>query len=134
MVIVSSDSADSLGTAATVVNRLQVLRPDLASPRATRWCASLPAVLSPRYLLEADALRRRQLWSAFLHGSRRNWRERRRVWPAVIVGVIIIVAVILAAMAVIGAFRQQQENQREQQQTSTDTTSPAITPSGRYAT
>ena len=61
-----------------------------------------------RYLLEADNLRRRQLRSALLHGSRRTWRDRRRVWPAVVAG-LILVAVIAAAIAIYGAFRQQQE-------------------------
>jgi hypothetical protein len=61
-----------------------------------------------RYLLEADSLRRRQLRSALLHGSRRTWRDRRRVWPAVVAG-LVLVAVIAAAIAVYGAFRQQQE-------------------------
>lgn len=68
-----------------------------------------------RYLLEADVMRRRQLRSALLHGSRRTWREHRRVWPAVVVG-LIVVAVIVAGLAVRDAFQATQENQREQQQ------------------
>lgn len=67
-----------------------------------------------RYLLEADVMRRRQLRSALLHGSRRTWREHRRVWPAVVVG-LIVVAVILAGLAVTEAFDATQENQREQE-------------------
>ncbi len=67
-----------------------------------------------RYVLEADAMRRRQMRSALLHGSRRTWREHQRVWPAIIVGVIVI-AVIVAAFAVRDAFRTTQENQRERE-------------------
>lgn len=77
--------------------------------------APVPFVSTPnaeRYLLEADSLRRRQLRSALLHGSSRTWRDRRRIWPAVLAGVI-VVAVISAAIAVHGAFEQQQR-QREQ--------------------
>jgi len=66
-----------------------------------------------KYVLEADAMRRRQLRSALLHGSTRTWREHRRVWPAVVAG-IIVAAVIVAAMGVTGAFRQQQENEEQQ--------------------
>jgi hypothetical protein len=60
-----------------------------------------------RHLLEADALRRRQLGSAFLHGSGRTWRDRRAVWPFAAMGVV-IVAVAIAGIAVTGAFRAQQ--------------------------
>jgi len=61
-----------------------------------------------KYVLEADAMRRRQLRSALLHGSTRTWREHRRVWPAVVVG-IVLVAVVIAALAVVNAYRKQQE-------------------------
>lgn len=70
-----------------------------------------------RYVLEADAMRRRQLRSALLHGSRRTWREYPRTWLKVIIG-LIVVAVILAALAVTEAFNKTKENQeknREQQ-------------------
>lgn len=67
-----------------------------------------------RYVLEADAMRRRQLRSALLHGSTRTWREHRRVWPAV-VGGIIVAAIVVAVIGVSGAFRQQQENQEQQE-------------------
>lgn len=67
-----------------------------------------------RYVLEADAMRRRQLRSALLHGSRRTWREHRRIWPAVIVGVI-VVAVIIAGLAVTEAFRKTEENEKKQE-------------------
>lgn len=60
-------------------------------------------------------MRRRQLRSALLHGSARTWREHRRTWPAVVVGIVVI-AVALAAMAVVDAYQRQQEinEQREQ--------------------
>ena len=67
-----------------------------------------------RYVLEADAMRRRQMRSALLHGSRRTWREHQRVWPAVVVGIIVI-GVIVAGFAVLDAFRVTQDNQREQE-------------------
>jgi len=67
-----------------------------------------------RHLLDSDNLRRRQLRSALLHGSTRVWRERRRIWPSVIGG-IIVRAIIAAAIAVYGAFgRQERINQQQQ--------------------
>lgn len=57
-----------------------------------------------KYLLEADALRRRQLVSALLHGSRRTWREQRRIWPAIVAG-IVVVAVIVAVFGVLHAIQ-----------------------------
>lgn len=68
-----------------------------------------------RYVLEADAMRRRQLRSALLHGSRRTWRDHPRTWPAVVVG-IIVVAVIIAGLAVTEAFKKTSENEKEQEQ------------------
>jgi len=68
-----------------------------------------------RYVLEADAMRRRQLRSALLHGSRRTWREHARAWPAVVVG-LIVVAVIVAALAVTQAFQKTEENEKKQEQ------------------
>lgn len=68
-----------------------------------------------RYVLEADAMRRRQLRSALLHGSSRTWREHRRVWPAVSVG-IVVAAVIVAGLAVQDALRQEEQKQNEQKQ------------------
>ncbi len=65
-----------------------------------------------RYVLEADVMRRRQLRSALLHGSRRTWREHRRVWPAVVVG-IVVAAVIIAAMAVGDAVRKTQQIEQQ---------------------
>lgn len=52
-----------------------------------------------RYVLEADAMRRRQLRSALLHGSSRTWREQRRVWPAVAVG-IVVTSLVFAGTAI----------------------------------
>ena len=76
-----------------------------------------PFVSTPnaeRYLLDSDNLRRRQLRSALLHGSTQVWRERRRVWPATLGG-IIVMAVIAASIAVYGAFQRQQRINEEQQ-------------------
>lgn len=77
-----------------------------------------------RYLLEADALRRRQLRSALLHGSSRTWRDNRRIWPGVVAG-IVVVAVILASFAVWKAIDKQrdQEKREEQQQGSVELSS-----------
>ncbi|MBE3000915.1 hypothetical protein IDM40_19785 [Nocardiopsis sp. HNM0947] len=69
-----------------------------------------------KYVLEADALRRRQLRSALLYGSSRFWRRKQRVWPAVVFGVI-IVAVVCAVIALIGAFERQQEVNEERGRT-----------------
>lgn len=70
-----------------------------------------------KYVLEADALRRRQLQSALIHGSQQTWRERRRVWPATIGGAIAII-IIVAVVAITGAFQRQQQiiAQKERQQ------------------
>lgn len=59
-------------------------------------------------MLALHALRHRQLLSAFLHGGRRSWRDRRRVWPAVAAGLVII-ALLLAAVSVVAAFQHQQQ-------------------------
>lgn len=67
-----------------------------------------------RYVLEADAMRRRQLRSALLHGSRRTWREHPRTWPAVVLG-IVAAAVVVAALAVAQALDKTVENQEKQQ-------------------
>lgn len=68
-----------------------------------------------RHVLAADSLRRRQLRAALLHGSTRSWRDRSRVWPAVLVG-LVLTAVVLAAIAVHGAFEVTREQQRQEQQ------------------
>ncbi|CAN5327448.1 hypothetical protein BH24ACT9_BH24ACT9_12360 [soil metagenome] len=67
-----------------------------------------------RLLLEAAALRRRQLCAAFVHGSARSWRVRRRVWPAAIAG-LLIVAIVIAVLAVAAAFAAQQEIDEQRQ-------------------
>ncbi|MET0766797.1 MAG: hypothetical protein ABWY50_04060 [Aeromicrobium sp.] len=83
-----------------------------------------------RYVLEADAMRRRQLRSALLHGSRRTWREHARAWPAVVVG-LIVVAVIVAALAVTQAFQKTEENEKKQeQQSKAESSAPLWTASG----
>ena len=87
-----------------------------------------------RHLLESDDLRRRQLRSALVHGSTRVWRERTRVWPAVIAGVV-MAAVIVAALAVYGAFQRQQriteEEQRRRQPVPVVTSPSPKSPSAR---
>ncbi|WP_028648835.1 hypothetical protein [Nocardiopsis sp. CNT312] len=65
-----------------------------------------------KYVLQADALRHRQLRSALLHGSSRYWRRRQQVWPAVIGG-LILTALICGVIALIGAFGRQQEVNEE---------------------
>ena len=82
---------------------------------------------SERYVLEADAMRRRQLRSALLHGSRRTWREHTRIWPAVVVG-LIVVAVVVAALAVTEAFKKTEENEKKQQdgQGASPTSAPSV--------
>ncbi|WP_162146013.1 ABC transporter permease [Glycomyces tenuis] len=67
---------------------------------------------SERYVLQAAALRRRQLRAAVLHGSARSWRQRQPLWPAALIGAI-AVALIVAAIAVAGAFEQQRQQEAE---------------------
>jgi type II secretory pathway component PulL len=67
-----------------------------------------------RYLLESDSLRRRQLRSALLHGSGRTWRERQRLWPAALAGVL-LVAVIVASITVANAFSRQRQIDQEKE-------------------
>ncbi|MFC6149456.1 MULTISPECIES: ABC transporter permease [Mumia] len=92
-----------------------------------------------KYVLEADALRRRQLRSALLHGTRRTWREHRSTWPAVIAGVI-VVAVIVAGLAVTHAYQRQrdiqdrQERERASISTPTASATPTTPPPPRKAT
>jgi hypothetical protein len=93
--------------------------PAAAAAAAAVSPAAAPAAVSPaaapappfagiphpeRYLLAADDLRRRQLCAALLHGSGRSWRDRRRIWPAVVAG-LVVVAVIAAGTAVHAAFQ-----------------------------
>ncbi|MDT0302512.1 ABC transporter permease [Streptomonospora sp. DSM 45055] len=67
------------------------------------------------YVLQADALRRRQLRAALLYGSSRYWRRRQRVWPAVIAGGI-LAAVLAGVIVVAGAFDAQQVINDERRQ------------------
>lgn len=82
---------------------------DAGAPNTPRPGPVFETPNAEKYILEADAMRRRQLRSALLHGSSRTWREHRRIWPAVVLGVV-VVAVVLAAMAVIDAYHRQQAN------------------------
>jgi hypothetical protein len=84
-----------------------------------------------RYVLQADALRRRQLRAALLYGSSRYWRRRHRVWPSIIAGVI-LAALVAGVIVVIGAFENQrainaERNQGQQGLTDTDPLTP-LTP------
>lgn len=65
-----------------------------------------------KYVLQADALRHRQLRSALLYGSSRYWRRRQRVWPAVIGGAI-VTGLVCGVIALVGAFERQQEVNEE---------------------
>ena len=83
------------------------------------WTGPSPDGRQPRHnaertLLEADSLRRRQLRAALLHGSSQSWRERRRIWPAVVAG-LGAVAIVIAAIAVYGAFQKQKSINEERQ-------------------
>lgn len=81
-----------------------------------------------RYVLAADVMRRRQLRSAMLHGSARTWREHRRTWPAVLIGVL-VVAVTLAVLAVMDAYsRQKQINEEREQELGATGASAALAP------
>lgn len=90
-----------------------------ASAAASAPDEAVPTVMhrsgqTEQYVLQAAALRRRQLRSAFLHGSRRSWRQRQALWPGALAG-IIVVAVIVAVIAVSGAFEKQKRINEEQQ-------------------
>lgn len=80
------------------------------APETRRTRPAFETPNAEKYILEADAMRRRQLRSALLHGSSRTWREHRRVWPAVVLGVV-VVAIVVAVMAVIDAYHRQQANE-----------------------
>lgn len=88
-------------------------------PAPTAWMPPNASTTpnAERYLLEADALRRRQLRSALLHGSSRTWREHRRIWPGIVAG-LVVVAVILAAFKVVEAVKTAEEQQRQEQRQS----------------
>ena len=67
-----------------------------------------------RLILQAAALRRRQLRAALLYGASRSWRQKLTLWPGAIVGGV-VVAVIVAAIAVTSAFQQEQERKKQEQ-------------------
>lgn len=62
-----------------------------------------------RHLMAWHALRREQLRTALVHGDRRHWRDRDRLWPAVAVGLAITVMalVVIAVGAVVDPQRGQ---------------------------
>jgi hypothetical protein len=63
--------------------------------------APVPAAVA----VALSTLRRRQLQAAVMHGRRRSWRDRRRVWPA-IVAALAALALVTAATAVVEAFQR----------------------------
>jgi hypothetical protein len=67
-----------------------------------------PGPRSDRHLLALTSLRRRQLRCALLHGRSRSWRDRHRVWPTLITGLVIL-AMTIAGTAVADAFHRQQQ-------------------------
>lgn len=85
---------------------------DAGSPSSVPFPDQIPtfaeAPPSERHILDAAALRRRQLASALVHGSRRSWRRRQRIWPAASVG-LLLVTVVIAMFSVMAAFREQQQ-------------------------
>ncbi len=88
-------------------------KPDQPRPAPTLALQNTPN--AERYVLEADAMRRRQMRSALLHGSRRTWREHQRVWPSVVVGVV-VVTVIIAGIIVMNAISATTKNEKEKEQ------------------
>lgn len=66
-----------------------------------------------KLLLESEALHKRMLLAAAVHGSARSWRDRHRSWPAILLGLAAIV-LIVAAIAVTHAFRTQSDINDEQ--------------------
>lgn len=84
-----------------------------------------------RYVLQADALRRRQLRAAILYGSSRYWRVRQRLWPSVVIG-LIVAAVFAAAIVVFGAFQAQRDlNGERGQEGQTQNPLTPVTPQER---
>jgi len=67
-----------------------------------------PVPQADRHLLALHALRQRQLRTSFLHGRRRTWRDRRRIWPAVIIALALI-GLLIAGTSVVVAFQRQQQ-------------------------
>jgi hypothetical protein len=89
-------------------------RPDPVAPADPAVTPFRTTPNAERHLLAAESLRRRQLGAALLHGSRLTWRERRRLWPAVLAG-LGVAAVIIAVIAVSGAFQRQKRIDEEQE-------------------
>ncbi|GAA1665840.1 hypothetical protein GCM10009830_09300 [Glycomyces endophyticus] len=93
--------------------------PQPAQPRPAEAGTELaPMVMrrtgqSERYVLQAAALRRRQLRAAVLYGSARSWRQRQPLWPAALIGAV-AVALIVAGIAVAGAFEKQRQREAEE--------------------
>ncbi len=81
--------------------------PPSASPVIT-----VPVPQADRHLLALHALRQRQICTSFLHGRRRTWRDRRRIWPAVVIA-LALVALIIAGTSVVAAFQRQQQVEAE---------------------
>ncbi len=73
---------------------------------------TVPVPQADRHLLALHALRQRQLRTSFLHGRRRTWRDRRRIWPAVVIA-LALVALIIAGTSVVAAFQRQQQVEAE---------------------
>ncbi|MGH3505535.1 MAG: hypothetical protein ACRDQA_32280 [Nocardioidaceae bacterium] len=92
-----------------------------------------------KYLLEAEGMRRRQMRSALLHGSGRTWRENRRIWPAIVAGVV-VVALILAVFGVMKALQQsadekeQEQQQQQQNQSAPVRSAPTTVPAQTFST
>ncbi|MFC3491636.1 ABC transporter permease [Glycomyces rhizosphaerae] len=80
---------------------------------------------SERYVLQAAALRRRQLRAAVLYGSARSWRQRQPLWPAALIGAI-AVALVVAAFAVANAFEKQKQREAEEEAERNSTVSVSI--------
>ncbi|WUH98884.1 hypothetical protein OHR68_36135 [Spirillospora sp. NBC_00431] len=88
--------------------------PGAAGPAVTMPAAFHTTPTAERYLLQADALRRRQLNGALLYGSGRSWRRRQRIWPAVLAG-LVLVALVIGGIRVAEAFENQRELNRQQE-------------------
>jgi type II secretory pathway component PulL len=81
-------------------------------PAAPAPVITVPVPQADRHLLALHALRQRQLRTTFLHGCRRTWRDRRRIWPAVVIA-LALVALIVAGTSVVAAFHRQQQVEAE---------------------
>lgn len=95
----------------------------------------MPVPHADRHLLALHALRQRQIRASFLHAGRRTWRDRRRIWPAVVVA-LALVALIIAGTSVVAAFARQQRIEGERTGQAPVTASSGLqggpdTPTGR---